>query len=297
MKAHSNFRGFFFAVTAGICWGVSGTFVQFLLHTRGLNIEWLVSVRLLVAGSILLLLAAAKKDTSLTAIWHDRRNATSLLTFSLLGMLAVQYTFFSAIKYTNAATATILQFLGPVIIAGYLAIRQRRMPDLRQLLAIGLAVAGTFLLVTHGSFDTISISGEGLLWGIASAVTLAFYSLQPAALFKKFNMATIVGYSMVIGGIALSIGSHPWEVPGTWDLPTYLCTAFIFIPGTLVAFYIYLIAIKNIGAQTPSLLVSVEPVSAALLSVFWLGVPFGWTDLLGTAFILATIFLLTKGRE
>jgi drug/metabolite transporter (DMT)-like permease len=62
----------------------------------------------------------------------------------------------------------------------------------------------------------------------------------------------------------------------------------------LLAFYVYLFSVKLIGAQTPSLLVSIEPVSAAVLGVFWLGIPFGWSEIAGTLSILVAIFLLTK---
>lgn len=48
-------------------------------------------------------------------------------------MLMVQYTYFAAIKHSNAATATVLQYAGPVIIAIYLAIKNKKSPDLSTL--------------------------------------------------------------------------------------------------------------------------------------------------------------------
>lgn len=39
-------------------------------------------------------------------------------------MLAVQYRYFAAIKYPNAATATILQYAGPALIAIYVAFQK-----------------------------------------------------------------------------------------------------------------------------------------------------------------------------
>jgi drug/metabolite transporter (DMT)-like permease len=62
----------------------------------------------------------------------------------------------------------------------------------------------------------------------------------------------------------------------------------------LLAFYLYNKALRAIGGQTTSLLVCAEPLSAAVLSVWWLGVPWGLMDWLGTLCILVTIVLLAK---
>jgi drug/metabolite transporter (DMT)-like permease len=45
------------------------------------------------------------------------------------------------------------------------------------------------------------------------------------------------------------------------------------------------------------LLTCAEPLSAALLAVFWLGVSWGGMDWLGTACILATIALLAREQS
>src|SRR5690606_31187566 len=119
------------------------------------------------------------QKTVTTAVWRNKKDAMQLALFSITGMLAVQYTYFAAINHSNAATATVLQYAGPVIIAVYLALKHKRMPRPLEFLAIGLAVLGTFLLVTHGDIRSLSISGPAFLFGIASAFALAIYTLQP----------------------------------------------------------------------------------------------------------------------
>lgn len=84
-----------------------------------------------------------KKD--IWDIWKYRRHRFNLILFSIIGMLGVQYTYFAAIKYSNAATATILQYLSMVIITCYLAVFLKKIPGLRQAVAIILAIVGTFL--------------------------------------------------------------------------------------------------------------------------------------------------------
>ncbi len=72
------------------------------------------------------------------AIW--RSDAVALILFGLCGMLAVQYTYMAAIKASNTATATVLQFTAPAMIALWLALAGRRLPSARETAAIALAM-------------------------------------------------------------------------------------------------------------------------------------------------------------
>jgi len=289
-----NTFGFFCAVIAAILFGVGGTFAQFLFENRGINLQWLVGVRLLGGGIILLAFAAARDGHGVLAPLRDKKDALQLLIFGVLGMLSVQYTYFAAIKESNTATATVMQYTAPAMIAAWMAMRAKRWPTGKEYLAIGLAMTGTFFLVTHGNFSALSITGIALFWGIASAVAAAFNSIQPAGLLHKYSAAYITGWGMLIGGIALSFVRQPWDVEGVFDATTYLFIAFILLFGSLAAFYLYLKAIRLIGPQFTSLLSCAEPLSAAVLAVLWLGVSFGPMDWLGTVLILTTIGLLAK---
>ena len=98
---------------------------------------------------------------------------------------------------------------------------------------------------------------------------------------------------MLIGGILLSLVYQPWRIIGTWDLAAFAALLVIIIFGTVISFSLYLEGVHRIGATIGSLLSSAEPLSATFLSVFWLGTSLHWTDLLGIALILSTVFLLT----
>jgi drug/metabolite transporter (DMT)-like permease len=290
-----NRIGFLSAVAAATLFGVGGTFAQFLFQQRGVNIDWLVTMRLLTAGAVLLLVAAIRQGWGILAVW--RSDAVSLILFGLLGMLAVQYTYMAAINASNTATATILQFTAPAMIALWLALVGRRPPSAREAGAIALAMLGTYFLVTHGKTGALTISPLALFWGLASAVAAAFNSLQPVAMLRRYGASTVGGWGMLIGGVALSFLHPPWNVQGVWDAKTYGFTAFVLSFGTLAAFYLYITALRLIGAQKTSLLSCAEPLSAAVLAVWWLGVSWGGMEWLGTACILVTIVLLAKEQS
>lgn len=294
MKIYNNqlTKGFILAILAALLWGLSGTFAQFLFQQRGVNVEWMITVRMLCSGIILLLFPLVKGNKDLFGIWKNRKDALKLISFSLIGMLTVQYTYFATIKHSNAATATVLQYLGPVIIAIYLSVKNRKLPNAWQTISILLAVVGTFLLVTHGDIYSLNISKTALFMGIASAFSLAIYTLQPMELLRKYNSSVVIGWGMFLGGLAFSFVKSPFAVEGIWDFSTYISAGFIIILGTLVAFYAYLTAAQIIGGQQASLLASAEPLSATIVAVLWLNVPFLLLDWIGSAFIVSTIVLL-----
>lgn len=297
MKVQQRIKGIILVIVASMLWGVSGTVAQFLFQRKEFSAEWLVVIRLLVSGIILLLYAFVKNRQDIWKIWQSKYSCWSLITFSIIGMVGVQYTYFAAIKYGDAATATILQYLSPVIISCYLIIRNKNMPSLQEIVAIGLAMLGTFLIITKGNIHVIHISTLVLFWGISSAFAAAFYTLQPRLLLAKWGSTIVVGWGMFIGGIAFSFIHQPWNFVGQWSITSMLSVVFVVLFGTLIAFHCYLESLKYIQPTEASVLSSVEPLSAAFLSVLWLHVPLGAAQWLGTICIIFTIIILSRIKK
>jgi len=287
-----KFEGISLALLASICWGISGVCVQFLIQRRGISVEWLVTVRLLVAGFLLLLISVLR-GSDILPIWKNRQDALRLVVFAIFGMLSVQYTYFAAIRASNAATATILQYLGPVLIYLYLAVKKKEWPHATEWMALLLAMTGIFLLVTHGDPSSLVISRSALLWGLLSAVTLAVYTLQPAELMKRHDTSVILGWAFLIGGSCLSIVSPPWQVVGTWDSYTWLNTGYIILFGTLAAFYAFMVAVRLVGPKPASLMATTEPLAATIVGILWLGIPFGGMDWIACVCIIGSMVLIT----
>lgn len=290
-------KGIIYAVVAGVLWGISAICAQFLFQFREIEPRWLVSARLLFSGTMLILYSSFTHGKAVFDIFKSRMDTLQVFAFGICGMMGVQFMYFTAIQASNAATATVLQYLGPVLIASYYALRRRRWPAGRERMAIVLAVLGTFLLVTHGDISKLSISKAALFWGLGGAMALAFNSIFPITLLRKFESTIVLGWAMFIGGVTIScLMTPPWAVSGIWDMSTFLATGFILVFGSLIAFYLYLNAIHSIGAEISSLLATVQPLSATILAVLVMGVPFILVDYLGAACIITTIVILAKKK-
>lgn len=286
-------KGILLVVMAATSWGVSGTVAQYLFHQQGFSTNWLVVIRLLLAGLGLLLFAHIVGKQNIWSIWKNKQDVLQLVLFGIFGMLGVQYTFFMAIEQGNAATATVLQYLAPVLIALYFCFRTKSLPVKHEVTAIVMALGGTFLLVTKGNIQALSISGSAFGWGILSAFALAFYTLYPVKLLSKWGTTLTVGWGMMIGGFGLSFFHPPWKVEGHWSPASFMAVAFVVLVGTLLAFLCFMESLKYIKASEASLLACIEPLSAAFLAVAWLHIPFSPIEWIGAILIIATIFILS----
>lgn len=278
-----------------VLWGVSGTAAQVLFQRYGLNPGWLVTVRMSVAGLVLLVGLSVKSGLVPTlSVWKDRQDAWKLILFGIIGLLGVQYSYFAAIRYGNAATGTMLQYMGPVFITVFVALQQRRLPTVSQASAVLLALAGAFLLVTNGNMHSFAISPLAVFWGLSSAITLAFYSLYPQNSLQKYGSANIVGWAMLIGGIGMAFITPPWHFTGHSSVDTWWLVSFVVLFATLIAFYVYIASLKYISAAEASLLSCGEPLSASILAVAVLHVHMGLASLLGGLSVLVTVTLLAR---
>ena len=287
--------GALLTMLGGALWGFSGTCGQFLLQSRGWTSGYLVPLRLMAAGLILVIFCAVRRGREVLRIFKE--DALGIVIFAILGMSACQYTYYQAIAYSNAGTATVLQYTGPVMILCWTSLRQKRMPRPIEIAAIVLAMAGTYLLATHGRPGSMALSPKALFWGLVSAVSLVVYTVQPVDLLNKYGSPMVTGWGMLIGGVVLSLLFRPWTVSVRYDGMVMLALTAIIALGSITAFTAYLEGVRRVGPKKGSLYASVEPVSATLFSTVMMGSKFELMDLAGFACIISTIFLLAADKK
>lgn len=292
-------KGMVLVITGAAFWGIGGTVAQKLFQQYGVDVDWLVTTRLLIAGILLLAVQFISKDRSqILGVWKNRRVALPLIIFGLLGMLGVQYTYMASIQHGNAAVATLLQYLAPVMIILYFLLRKQSVLTRGDIWTVSLALMGCFFLLTNGSFSQLSVPTLAIVWGVLSGVALAFYTLYAIPLLKQFDSLVIVGWAMIIGGFSLSFIHPPWQISfNSFTIEAYFYLVFVIIFGTMIAFWFYIESLQSLAPKESSLLGSVEPLAAVLTTVFWLKVPFGIFQWLGAICILIMIVLLAINKD
>ena len=285
-------RGIVLTLVGGIFWGVGGSCGQYLFENKEVNSGLLVPIRLFAAGLLILVLQLIRKE-KIFDIWKEKRDAAETLLFALFGMMLCQYSYFTTIQYSNAGTATVLQYTGPAMILVYLCVKAKRWPKAYEIAALIFSCGGVFVLATHGDISSLGLPPGALCWGIVAAVTLVVYNLQPIRIIAKFSTLTVMGWGMTIGGIVLTAIMRPWKVIAVWDGETAAALSFIVLFGTIAAFYCYLTGVRLVGAANASLLACIEPIAATIVAAAWLKVRFTPIDLVGFALTITAVVIIS----
>ena len=289
--------GIILTLLGATLWGVSGTSVQFVGNFRNMNLEWLLTMRLITAGLLTVLYGWIRQGNTIFNIFRNWRDTLGLIIFGVFGMALCQYTYFRSIVIAGAGIATVLQYLAPSMIIIYLLVRYGKRPSTGEIISVILALAGTICLMGNNGFSFESFRSDVLFWGLLSAVGVAVYSVSPVRLLATYGTIPIVGFGMLLSGLvaaALFQQSHSYA---NWDVWTVVgCFNVVFL-GTIVSFNAYLEGVKRIGAVSGSILSSIEPISAAFFGWALLGNQFNWVGILGMAMIIATVIIIALEKR
>lgn len=286
------------AIFCACMWGLSGAAAQYLFEHDGIRAGWLLAVRMGVSGIVLVGLGMIRQGIKpMVALWNVR-DWKSVIVFGLAGLLGVQYTYLVAIQAGNAASATLLQYMGPSMVTLWVALRVRTWPRHRHLAAVSLTLVGTWLVVSSDRWSNLAVPTLALVFGLLSALALAFYTLYPSRLLATWGTLRVVGWGMLVGSL---VAEGRWPV---WIIPdfrggstTWLLIGFVVIFGTLLSFSLYLMSLTYISPSTASVLTSAEPLVATLASVLWLHVHLALPQYVGATLIILGVVLLALKPE
>ena len=292
-QGKNYYKGMLIASTGAISWGLSGTMSQYLFMNYNLNPAWLTMVRMLGAGTFLLVLSLIRQKGEAFAIFKNKKDTLHLIVFAILGLLFCQYAYLSAIENSNSGTATVLQTLSVVMVPFFVCISKKEKPEVKEIFFIALALLGVFLIATHGNPSQMVLSKGGLFWGLCAALAAVFYSTLSERLVATWGSQIVTGFGMLIGGVAFTAIGRPWHFYVPLDKKGIFVLILIILIGTTMAFLCFLKGVSVIGPDKALLIGALEPVSATVISFLWLHTAFTIADIIGFVCILATVVILT----
>ncbi|MDD7363566.1 MAG: DMT family transporter [Peptoniphilus sp.] len=286
-------KGFLLIALCTLLWAFNGNIGGYIFEYKNLTPEMLVSIRLIGVGVFLSVLDLYRSGRYAFRVVRKRENIPNFLLYSLGGILCMQFGYFSAISYSNAPTATLLQYSGLFFIIAAVAIMTKTPPKFRVYPALALCAVGLFYLVTGGDVHSLQISREALMWGLVSAFGFTNFNLAPTGLSKTYRSMEIIGPSMLLGGLTLLILTRPDFSAATWDATSIAGVLFCTIGGTLIPFWAFLEGARLTGPTLSSVFSLSEAVFSTLVAVLVYGLAFSRTDLLGMVLILISVLILS----
>lgn len=283
--------GILLAIIGASLWGLSGTLSSILFRDYGMPFSTLVSLRMLLAGIIALAVLRPK---------FPRESIRDFLIFALAGLFGVQITYLATISYSNAPTATLLQYLFFPMVMIYEVTRRTVRLTAAILLSVTLALVGTFELTTSfpGHSASIVLSPLAIVFGLLSALTAALYTVMSGPLIRKNGTLPVITWAFIIGGsfsIIFSLNSSYSYFSGisVSELPMVVTLVLLVaVLGTLVAFGLYIRSMHEITATQASLAGTMEPITAALSSALLLGIFLTGFQYVGGVMIIMAIVIV-----
>ena len=294
-KSRPHFaRGVLFALIGGVSWAFSGTCAEFLFETQHLSPAWVTSVRCMISGVVFLILAAIIDRERFLEAAKNKRAWVAFAVNGLFGTVFCQFTYLTSISYTDSGTTTVLSMVGLALVMGYSCRASHRLPRKREVFGLVLTLVGVVLIATNGDISSLAMPLPGLVWGLLSAVGLAAYNIIPVKLIGRYGSLVTMGFSMFVAGVSMCFIEQPWTVSVDVNTEVILGMAAIIVVGTVIAAWIYMQAIADIGAVKASMIAAVEPVAATIFTVTLLGTRFELVDLVGFACIVAMVLLVSS---
>lgn len=282
-----------FVLAAGTFWGSMGLYVRHF-NAAGLGtmeIAWYRNLFGLLAIGIYLavfhreLLAFRLKD-----LW-------CFLGTGLGSLFLLNITYYTAMQYTSLAVAGVLLYTAPIFVMLLSALLFHEQVTKRKLTALVLAFLGCALVSGIGSDSQIST--PGLLWGLGAGITYAMYSIFGRfAIDRGYGSWTITFWSFVFSFAASSFLCD-WQLVGTvlirpaeilWAAAMGLTTGFL-------SYVLYGLGLETMENSRASILASVEPVVAALFSLFLFQEPMGLGSAIGILLVLSAIVILSRNKK
>ena len=294
MKEKMKLRGMLLASLASSLWAISGISGEILFKKYNFSSDWLVSVRTLISGILLFVIVIFIEKKSVLKPLKNKKDFIGIILFGTAGMYLVQYTYFKTIELSNVSFSTILQFTAPFFIFIYESIKNKKIPAFSTLILLFMTILGVVFIATKGKISSLSVSPEALLLGLISAIMIAFYSIYPKKLLKKYGSITVVGWGMIVGSVISNIVHPIWKIQGNVNTESIIQVTVVVILGTSVAYLIYIASLNYISSSLAGILTAFEPVLAAILSVIIFRLKFSFVELIGFILVFVSIFILEK---
>jgi drug/metabolite transporter (DMT)-like permease len=212
--------------------------------------------------------------------------------YLLLGqgvLLALHWTaFFQAINVSSVAIGLLSFSSFPLFTAILEPLLLHLRPSRIQIVAALLILPGIFLLVP--SFTLQNQTTLGVMWGVLSGASFALLSVTNRWLGRTYSSLMISLYQDGIAAIVL-LPIFFFTATGTsWTPQTILILIILGVVCTALAHTLFIASMRDITAQTASLLASLEPVWGIIFGIVLLGaIPTARTLIGGAIIISATL--------
>jgi drug/metabolite transporter (DMT)-like permease len=251
-----------------------------------MTVVTLLSLRFVLAAAAFWAIAAARG-----ARLPDRRTVVGGLALGAFGYAAQGGCYFGALTRLDAGLTSLLTYIYPILVfAGAFALGRERATS-RRVGALGLATAGTVLVLAGGSVG--AIDGLGVALAISCAVVYAAYILMSDRMVGGVDPFVLAG--LITTGAAVSttgVGAASGSLSFAFDAGGWLWILALAWGSTVLGIAAFLSGMRAVGPATASIVSTVEPAVTVGLAMALYGESLGPSQIAGGVLVLGAVVVL-----
>ncbi|WP_324910883.1 DMT family transporter [Baekduia sp.] len=285
MSFSPHHRGMLLCALSAVAFGAMAVFAK-EAYASGMTVVTLLSLRFLLAAAAFWAIAAARG-----ARLPDRRTIVSGLALGAVGYAAQGGCYFGALTRLDAGLTSLLTYIYPILVfAGAFALGREQATS-RRVGALGLATAGTVLVLAGGSVG--AIDGLGVALALGCAVVYAAYILMSDRMVGSVDPFVLAG--LITTGAAVSmttVGAASGSLSFGFDPSGWLWVLALAWGSTVLGIAAFLSGMRAVGPATASIVSTVEPAVTVGLAMALYGESLGPSQIAGGVLVLGAVVVL-----
>lgn len=289
-------NGVFYASISSASFGFSPLFTLGLL-AAGLTSFDVLSYRWLIAGIVLMIYAFCKKKTLRLNSFDE---AWKVILLSLLRSIT-SVTLLIGYANISSGIASTINFMYPVIVTICMMLFFGEKRSAIDFAAIAASIFGVYLLA---SGDSIVVEGGntrlGLICSLISAFSFAaYYIVMKRVRADKIEVVKFTTWIMMLSALYFIVCAVVFEGKLTMlsDFKSWLYILGLGLWATMVSNITGVKAIRRIGPTHTSILGALQPVTAVILGVIFLGEHLYLRSCIGMTLILVAVTVVVMHQK
>lgn len=292
-------KGFISIAIAVFAWStleVTGSFI----FAEGAGPVSVLSVRFLIAtllfGGVMLWKKQTTGENLFVVAKEDRKQF--LINGIILAVHLLVYWFAWELLDPNLPVIYAIFYMYPFVLCLISIFYYGEKFSNNRKLALGLGTLGCmFAIELIPTFSLEGLNTKGVLLDVAALFTWVAYLLVGQDIMRKYKPLTIVFYDFLSVFVYVSLFQSPTTTISEVTFNGLLAITYISVVASVIAYFCYWIAVKNIGASNTGMVELGTPIFGVTLGYFFLSMTPSLWQMLGLVMISSGVFLVYKEQE
>lgn len=277
----------------------AGAFIAAKLGVYDLSPTLLTFLRMGIAAIVIFPFMVKKSGSN----WKIKRNEIKIILLTaIIGMIGYHMFFFTALKYTTASKASMINASNPLITAVLASVFANEKITFKKILILLLALSGVIYIIIGGEIRTLALISlnKGDFIMLCGTVLWAVYGIIVKRGMPILGPIKLTTYTFVFSAlIMLPFAVYDFATTNalTVGFKPYLAVLYMALFPTVLGYSIQQMAISEIGPSKASLFINLVPIISAVFAVIFLGESIETYHVIGAAMIITAVLLYNRQTQ